>query len=240
MSTAIAPPAPTTEIDGDQCVVLWDIGWKGYATLLKVRGERSDPRMVYLDGKVSLMSPSFTHEYLEDRIGILVTEVVVGLDIPCISSGSTSFRRRAKRGGVEGDRTYYLANHDRIRGKKKISLKVDPPPDLTIEVVVSHDADDAVEVYRRFRVPEVWICDENQLTILVLQPDGHYLPSERSQAFSVLTASEIHSWISRSDYDSNTAWVIDLRRWIAEVLAPRYQEQKQQAASAPNQIGGSE
>ena len=27
----------------------------------------------------------------------------------------------------------------------------------------SHEADDAVEVYRRFRVPEVWICDENQL-----------------------------------------------------------------------------
>jgi Uma2 family endonuclease len=232
MSTAIAPPARTTEIDADQCVVFRNIGWNGYTTLLKVRGERSIPRMVYLDGNLSLMSPSFTHEYLEERLGILVTEVVVGLVIPCIHSGSTTFRRRAKRGGVEGDKTYYLANLDRIRGKKKISLKVDPPPDLAIEVVVSHDADDAVEVYRRFWVPEVWICDENQLTILVLQPDGQYVPSERSQAFTFLTASEIHSWISRSDYDSNTAWAIDLRCWIAEVLAPRYQEQKKRAASA--------
>jgi len=232
MSTAIAPPARTTEIDGDQCVVLWNIGWKGYATLLKVRGERSVPRMVYLDGKLSLMSPSFTHEYLKERLGILITEVVVGLVIPCIHSGSTTFRRRAKRGGVEGDQTYYLANLGRIRGKKKISLKVDPPPDLAIEVVASHDADDAVEVYRRFRVPEVWICDENELTILVLQQNGRYVPAERGQAFNFLTASEIHSWISRSDYDSNTAWIIELRRWIAEVLAPRYQEQKKRAASA--------
>src|SRR5271157_2925541 len=100
MSTAIAPPARTTEIDGDQCVVLRDIGWKGYTTLLRVRGERSIPRMVYLDGNLSLMSPSFTHEYLEERLGILVREVVVGLVIPCIhwvdnisSPGQTRWRR---------------------------------------------------------------------------------------------------------------------------------------------------
>ena len=55
--------------------------------------------------------------------------ILVGeLEIPCVMAGSTTFRRRAKRGGVEGDQTYYLANLDRIRGKKKISLKVDPPP----------------------------------------------------------------------------------------------------------------
>ena len=74
-------------------------------------------------------------------------------------AGSTTFRRRAKRGGVEGDQTLLSGQLDRIRGKKKISLKIDPPPDLAIEVVVTHEADEAVEVYRRFRVPEVWICD---------------------------------------------------------------------------------
>src|SRR5271157_3461732 len=236
MSTATAPPARTTEIEGDQCVVLRDIGWKGYTTLLRIRGERSIPRMVYLDGNLALMSPSFTHEYLKERLGILITEVVVGLIIPCIPSGSTTFRRRAKQGGLEGDQTYYLANLGRIRGKKKISLRVDPPPDLAIEVVISHEADDAVEVYRRFRVPEVWICDESQLTILLLQQNGRYVSAERSHAFSFLTASEIHSWVSRSQDSSDTAWIIDLRRWTAEVPAPRYQEQKKRAASATDEI----
>jgi hypothetical protein len=119
-------------------------------------------------------------------------------------------------------------------------LKVDPPPDLAIEVVVSHDADDAVEVYRRFRVPEVWICDENQRTILVLQSDGHYVPSERSRAFGFLTASESHSWVSRSQDSSDAAWIKELRRWVAEVLAPRQKEQMQRTASATDQIDGSE
>ena len=70
MSTAIAPPARTTEIDGDQCVVLRDIGWKGYTTLLKVRGERSIPRMVYLDGSLLLLSPSYFHERLKELFGV--------------------------------------------------------------------------------------------------------------------------------------------------------------------------
>ena len=48
---------------------------------------------------------------------------------------------------------------NRVRGKKKLSLKIDPPPDLAIEVVQSHDADAAIEVYRRFKVPEVWVYD---------------------------------------------------------------------------------
>ena len=225
-------PAPSIEGDGDQCVVLRNIGWKGYTTLLKVRGERSIPRMVYLDGSLLLLSPSFFHERLKELLGCFIMTLVGELEIPCVMAGSTTFRRRAKRGGVEGDQTYYLANLDRIRGKKKISLKVDPPPDLAIEVVASHDADDAVEVYRRFRVPEVWICDENQLTILVLQKNGRYVPAERGHAFSFLTASETHSWFSRSQDSSDTAWIIELRRWIAEVLAPRYQEQKKRAASA--------
>ena len=232
--------APSIEGDGDQCVVLQDIGWKGYTTLLRVRGERSIPRMVYLDGDLSLMSPSFIHEYLKERLGILITEVVVGLVIPCIHSGSTTFRRQAKRGGVEGDLTYYLASLDRIRGKKKISLKVDPPPDLAVEAVATHKADDAVEVYRRFRVPEVWICDQNQLTILVLQQNGRYIAAERSHAFNFLAASEIHSWVSRSGYDSDTAWTIDLRRWVAQVLAPRCLEQNKQAATATDSMDGSE
>src|SRR4051812_39199538 len=107
-----------TEAEGDQKVVLPDIGWKGYATLLKLRGERSYPKLVYLDGSVTLVSPLYLHEFLKERLNRFITEVLVGLEIPHIPSGSTTFRRRRKRGGVEGDLTYYLTNWERIRGKR--------------------------------------------------------------------------------------------------------------------------
>jgi Uma2 family endonuclease len=222
MTTASATTDRTTEAEGDQCVVFRDIDWKGYSTLLNLRGERSVPKMIYLDGSLRLMSPSYRHENLKERLGFLVTEVVTGLRIRCVLSGQTTFRRRAKRGGVEGDHSYYLANADRVRGKKRINLSTDPPPDLVIEAVATHEADDALEVYRRLRVPEVWVCTQTELTIRVLQPSGRYAESERSVALPVLSAREILEWVSRVGHETDTEWMLEVRRWVAEVLAPRH------------------
>lgn len=222
MSTSTIPmPARVAEAAGDQFVVLRDIGWEGYRRLLKIRGERNVPRMVYLDGSLYLMAPSFQHEHLKERLGQFVTEVVVGLEIPCIFAGSTTFRRRSRKGGVEGDKTYYFTNLVQVRGKERINLRVDPPPDLAIEVAVTHDADEAIEVYRRFQVPEVWIFGESELTILRLDARGRYNSSEHILALPDVTAAEVHSWIIRDQEGSDTEWIEELRRWVAEVLVPR-------------------
>ena len=193
--------------------------------MLRLRGERGVPRMTYLDGNLWLMSPSFSHERLAERLGYFVMEVVVGLDIPCVTAGHTTFRRKKKRGGVEGDKTFYLANEERVRGKINIDLRVDPPPDLAIEAVYTHGATPAVKVWRRLGVPEVWACDEDCLRILVLQANGRYVESETSVAFPFLTAAEIFEWASRLQIVSETDWVKDVRRWVQETLIPRVRGQ---------------
>jgi Uma2 family endonuclease len=215
----------TIETDQDQCVALHGVDWKGYSTLLRLRGERAVPKIVYLDGTVWFISPSFPHERLKNRLGHFVAEIVVGLAIPCVMAGSTTLRRRAKRGGVEGDQTYYLANEERVRGKDKISLKTDPPPDLAIEAVYLHEADAAVEVYRRFKVPEVWVCDESGLVILVLLSNGRYAESPTSASFPFLSSSEVFEWVSRPQTVSDTAWIKDLRSWVRRALKPRVRGQ---------------
>jgi Uma2 family endonuclease len=205
----------------DNCVALHGVGWRGYSTLLRLRGERSVPRVVYLDGTVWFMSPSCPHERLSKRLGWIVETIVVELDIQCIATASTTFRRKAKRGGVEGDQTYYLANAERIRGKDKISLKTDPPPDLAIEAVYRHEADAAVEVFRRIKVPEVWVCDESGLVILVLQSNGRYAQSATSAAFPFLSSSEVFDWASRPAGEFDNDWIKELRRWVRRTLKPR-------------------
>src|SRR6516164_449415 len=100
---ATATTRTIREVEGDQCVELCDIGWKGYSTLLRLRGDRSAPRIVYLDGSAWIMSPSLSHERLVERMGQFVIEVVTGLFVPCRMAGSTTFRRKSKRGGAEGD-----------------------------------------------------------------------------------------------------------------------------------------
>jgi Uma2 family endonuclease len=225
MSTVTAIRKSAVEADGDQCVEFPALGWKGYLTLLRLRGERSTPRMVYLDGTVWLMSPSFPHERLKTRLDHFVTEVLVGLRIAYIPTASTTFRRRAKKGGVEGDQTYYIANEARIRGKDKINLRTDPSPDLAVEAVHSHDARAAIEVYRRLRVPEVWICDEAELIILVLQPNGRYARSPTSATFPFLSAAEVYDWMRRPQTVPELEWVEQLRRWVQRTLKPRVRRQ---------------
>jgi Uma2 family endonuclease len=218
---ATVTPIRSKPAEGDQCVVLRDIGWAGYSTMLRLRGERGVPRMVYLDGDLYLMSPSFPHERLKERLGDLVKAITMILEIPSVTTAQTTFRRRKKRGGVEADHSFYIVNEGRIRGKDRINLRVDPPPDLAIEAVYSHDADAAVEVHRRLGVPEVWVCDQFGLTILVRQPDGHYAESPASAAFPFLTAAEVSDWVHRPQSVAESEWLRDVHRWVSETLAAR-------------------
>jgi Uma2 family endonuclease len=221
MGMATATPERPASLDGDQCVELRGLDWKGYSTMLRLRGERSVPRMIYLDGSVFLESPSLRHEDLKKLLGLFIAEVVRGLDIPCRQTGQTTFRRRKKKGGVEGDETYYLANAARVRGKKEIDLRTDPPPDLAVEVVYTHAAKAAIEVYRRLGVREIWIGDANGLRILVLREDGKYAGVPASAALPFLTAEEIFSWVGRPDAEANTDWHNEVYRWVRDVLLPR-------------------
>ncbi len=210
------------EAVGDQVIELRDVDWKGYRAALKLRGARPSPRVIYLDGSLLLVSPSFPHERLKERLARLITEVVVGLDIRCIPAGQTTFRRRSRRGGIEGDLTYYLARAAAVAGKDRIDPLVDPPPDLAVEVVFSHAATAAVATYRRLGVPEVWVCEANVARILVRRADGRYAESPVSSAFPFLAAAEILDWPRRPDGDDETPWVRDVRHWVRDVLAPRH------------------
>lgn len=124
-------------------------------------------------------------------------------------------------GGAEPDLSYYLANAHRVRGKKEIHLRHDPPPDLVVEAVHTHDADEALEVYRRFGVPEVWLADDKGVTFLLLSEDRRYAPAESSAALPSLKATEVAGWVLRDKDADDIEWATALRQWVREVLVPR-------------------
>lgn len=202
-------------------VEMHGVGWEGYRAILEVVGDRGVPRVIYLDGDVILMSPTYRHERVAERIGHLVMVITEELEIDCVMSAHTTFRRRKKRGGVEADKSFYMANADRVRGKKRIDLRIDPPPDLVVEAVYSHAADDAIEVYRRLGVPEVWVGDKQALRILALQSNGSYRAVVASIAFPFLTAIEIFEQLELHLDDADNRWLRRVRRWVREVLIPR-------------------
>lgn len=211
---------------GDQQVLWQRVGWDGFEAILQIQGDRSRPQILYLDGNVTLMSPSRVHERRNDRLGTLVREVFNALGIPCIPTRETLFRRGRDEAGVQPDDSFYFANLGPIAAKADdadIDLQTDPPPDLVIEVVHKNKADDAVEILRRLGVPEVWVSLHDRLQILVRGEDGRHVEAQRSLVYPFLSAAELHDWATRRDLPVMTEWTRALRRWIAEVVVPRIQ-----------------
>ena len=68
------------------------------------------------------------------------------------------------------------------------------------------------------------LCTHDELTIWILQPSGRYAESERSVALSVLSAHETYQWVSRIEDETDMEWMLEVRRWVAEVVAPRYRK----------------
>jgi Uma2 family endonuclease len=232
MATATEPQTDAIS-QGDQCVELCGIDWKGYLTMLRLRGEHSVPKLIYLDGRLSLVSPSPVHAQIKRRLGNFVSTLLLELEIPYAEFSQSTFRRRKRRSGVEGDQTFYIGNAERMRGKTILNLSVDPPPDLAIEAVYSHDASAAVEFWRRLGVPEVWICDETELQVLVLQQNGRYAPSEKSTVLPPVSAAEVFEWVARPNSELESEWRNALVRWVRQVVLAR-------AKSAPGRSDGPE
>ncbi|QDV38409.1 Uma2 family endonuclease [Tautonia plasticadhaerens] len=215
MASATRPRAADTRLD------LVDVSWAGFKRMLKVRGDRSSPRIWYLDGSLTLVSPSLPHELHSRRLGRFVSEVVTELAIPCLAVGATTLSRADLKVAVEGDEVFYLANAERIRGKTELDLNVDPPPDLAIEVVITHGAKKAMTIYRRLGVPELWVCTPKRLRFYRLGADGTYAETPRSLAFPFLSAEEVFSWVSQPHASLESEWTLRLRAWVRDELAPR-------------------
>jgi Uma2 family endonuclease len=58
--------------------------------------------------------------------------------------------------GKEPDKAFYFANAAAIRGKETIDLRVDPPPDLWIEVDNRGSSKGKLQLYAALGVPELW------------------------------------------------------------------------------------
>jgi Uma2 family endonuclease len=214
-------PVPTFSLECDQYVDLRNIGWAGYRSILRARGEKARPKMIYLDGNLLLIATGLPHERLVFRLQYLAVEVALGLDIPFIGSGQTTLFRRKKDSGIEADRSYYFSNWSRIQRNQDIDLRVDPPPDLAIQAVRDHGAAMAIAAFRRLRVPEVWISEDESVRILVLRDGRKYTKTDTSLTLPSLTTAEIREWSQRLGIPSDTDWMHELRRWVREVLVPR-------------------
>ena len=161
----------------DERVVLNDVDWDRFEMLLTVRGDRSQPRVAYLDGVIELMSPSLDHERIKSRIGCLLETYLYELGIMFETFGSWLVKQRSGAAGAEPDECYLIGDVPR--------LPAPTHPDLAIEVVWTSGGIDKLEIYRRLQVPEVWFWIDGAIVVHVLTRAG-YVQQPRSRCLPAL------------------------------------------------------
>jgi Uma2 family endonuclease len=224
MSMSIAAPPPqATGPEPQQRVVLPRIGWSLYEAILQGLGERRAPRLVYLDRDQFLMTKSRRHAWFAERLAQLVWAVAQGGGIACEDAAETTFRRADLEVGVMGDKTFYLGAHaERMRGPRDVDPAVDPPPDLAIEVEISHAPAESLEVYRRLQVGEVWhLVGRPPLSFQILRfmpnPAGTYAAVEQSGVLPALRADSILEQLRQAEALGATGWFARLPGWVASL-----------------------
>ena len=184
------------------------IGWEGYRTMLRLRGERSAPeddlpRWGSL-ARVALVLPrtargAARHVRRRGRRR--------GLDIPCVPAGQTTFRRRKKRGGRRGGPDVLPRERgDRVRGKEEIDLRVDPPRPGD-RGVYTHDAAPAIEVYRRLGCPRSGSATRTGCASWSGRRTAAMSKSETSLAFPFLTRPRSSNGSAGPTWPRPTEWI---------------------------------
>jgi Uma2 family endonuclease len=205
----------TIKSPAEHRIILHNTSWETYERLLADHRDSSSPRFTYDRGELEIMSPSPEHEKFNRRIAQLVLAVAEELDIEAEDLGSTTFRREDLERGFEPDSCFYIQNEEQVRGKDRIDLTVDPPPDLVIEIDITSPSFSKLPIYAQIGVPEVWRYDGEGMTILVLE-GSDYAETSESIVLPPVTSSVLTDFVEKSKTTSRTAWLKEVRKWSRE------------------------
>lgn len=169
----------------DDRIVLHDVPWSQYEAMLRLRGEKSVPRITYIDGWMELMGPSRHHERIKGYIGRLVEAYALDRGMELTAYGSWTLKAKPKQAGLEADECYMVGLY---QGRKV--------PDLAIEVVWTSGGLDKLEAYARLRVPEVWFWRDGVISVHLLRGKT-YVTAARSRAIPGIDLKLLATFLDR-------------------------------------------
>ncbi len=204
------------QVPPGQRVLLKDVTWQELETIIEDLGEHRAARIAYDMGILEIMAPLPEHEDDKEIISDLVKALLEELDIEFRCLGSTTFKNQAMAQGIEPDQCFYIQNESKIRGKKRLDLTVDPPPDLALEVDITSRTH--TNIYQALKVPELWRFEKGKLQINILQ-DGTYVESQSSLNFPIFPLVEaIPQYLEQSTTAGRNATLKAFRVWVRQQM----------------------
>ncbi|MGK7924337.1 MAG: Uma2 family endonuclease [Spirulina sp.] len=200
-----------------QKLVLRDVTWHEFEQILEELGEKRASRIAYANGILEIMAPLPEHE-VDKRLTTNFVEILLEeLDIEFYPLGSTTFKNELMKHGIEPDDCFYIENEAAVRGKKRLDLTVDPPPDLAVEIDVTSRTHP--DLYKALGVPELWRFEKGKLKITVLR-EGQYVEVSESPHLPNFPLPEIiPQYLQKVKTQGRNKTMREFRAWVRDRMA---------------------
>jgi Uma2 family endonuclease len=208
----IAAPELKAELQpvGEQRVMLWGVSWDAYLQILNALPQSRAARLTYDDGKLEITVPLELHEFSGRLIERFIWMLIELMGLKIKTMGSTTMNYPNLKKGAEPDNAYYIQNQPLVKGRN-VDFSQDPPPDLVVEVDITHTDIAKNQFYASLGVPEFWRFNGKVWRIYQLQ-EGVYVEVEVSPTFPQVPKDRLYAFLDRAKEDEIEA-VRELRAW---------------------------
>ncbi|MFM7601506.1 MAG: Uma2 family endonuclease, partial [Pseudanabaena sp.] len=193
-----------------------DIDWQQFESILEDLGDNRASRIAYFDGVLEIRMPLPEHERTKVIISNLLVILLEELDWEWESLGSSTFKTKSMKAGIEPDDCFYIKNYFAMIGKKRLDMSIDPPPDIAIEVDLTSNTQ--ISAYEALAVAEIWRYANGKLSIRLLH-EGKYVESLVSLSFPDFPVIDgISQFLERGTELSISSLRREFRQWVRDRL----------------------
>ena len=193
----------------DQRAMVYDVEWEEYESLLDELEGSPGKRVYYDEGTLDILSVGFGHERRKESLARMVDVLAEESERELVPAGSLTLKLKRLRKGAEPDSCFFIRNADQMIKKDDYDLRHDPPPDLVIEVDITHPSHSKFDIYASLGVSEFWRYSGSRIEIFELI-DGEYVEQDISPAFPFVRAEELSrfldDYVSKSNLAANRAF----------------------------------
>lgn len=211
VSTTPIIQQPVPKPIGERRVVLRSLNWQGFQTLRQTLSPDRSTRLTYAQGTLEITMPLEVHEFSVRLIELFIRILLFELGIELKTMGSTTLDREDLDRSAEPDNAYYIQNQPLVAGRD-INLESDPPPDLVVEVDITHTDINKLKLYAAMGIPEFWRYNGETWRIYCLK-DTAYEEVEESPTFVNVPKVKLYEFLAAAR-QSELGAERDLRAWI--------------------------
>jgi Uma2 family endonuclease len=200
----------------DSTLIVQGVSWDDYENLVeRLLGSRV--QLSYDSGRLEIMSPGPQHAFSDHFISQLVLIFCETFEIDFDGFSNAIWTKKALLKGVQPDISFYVGETSR---RKNFESEQETPPDIFVEIDVTHSSLSRFPIFAALKIPEVWRYDRNVCRFYALERN-RYLEIEESRFLSGLTAGMINDAVEISKAKRQTEARRAFRRTVKAMRRKR-------------------